>query len=184
MRRGRSRVGVERLEPTSSRIILHLRRLSVAVLAEGGVGSTACPSPHGSAQFDLTACDRRGTRRVGRAWRGGVGLSSGAPEWPRRAQRARHPLPAAGRVPLRGGAQQCQLNRTACNRYGTQRVGRAVRDGAGRLCWAIACGGGPPPRASNSCTGCTRAWSCDATHGTVARACWSRRATGATLHRP
>ena len=85
---------------------------------------------------------------------------------------------------LRGSAQQCQLDRTACNRYGMQRVGRAVRDGAGRLCWAIACGGGPPPKASNSCTGCTRAWSCDATHGTVARAGWSRRAAGATLHRP
>ena len=85
---------------------------------------------------------------------------------------------------LRGGAQQCQLDRTACDRYGTQRVGRAVRDGAGRLCWAIACGRGPPPKASNSCTGCTRAWSCDVTHGTVARACWSRRAAGATLHRP
>ena len=39
---GASRVGVERLEPTPSRIILHLRRLSVAVLAEGAV-STACP---------------------------------------------------------------------------------------------------------------------------------------------
>ena len=34
--------GAERVEPTSSRIILHLRRLSAAVLAEG-VGSTACP---------------------------------------------------------------------------------------------------------------------------------------------
>ena len=135
-------------------------------------------------QLDLTTCDPCGTRRVGRARRGGVGLSGGVPGWPRRAQRARHPLPAAGRVPLRGGAQQCQLNRTACNRYGTQRVGRAVRDGAGRLCWAIACGGGPPPRARTSCTGCTRAWSCDATHGTVARAGWSQRAACATLHRP
>ena len=50
MRRGRSRVGVERLEPTSSRIILRLRRLSVAVLAEGGWW-TACPSPHGRASW-------------------------------------------------------------------------------------------------------------------------------------
>ena len=44
---GASRVGVERLEPTPSRIILHLRRLSVAVLAEGAVDSV--PSPHGRA---------------------------------------------------------------------------------------------------------------------------------------
>ena len=63
-------------------------------------------------------------------------------------------------------------------------MSRAVRDGAGRLCWAIACGGGPPPRARTSCPGCACAWSCGATHGTVARACWCRRATGATLHRP
>ena len=135
-------------------------------------------------QLDLTTCDPCGTRRVGRARRGGVGLSGGVPGWPRRAQRARHPLPAAGRVPLRGGAQQCQLNRTACNRYGTQRVGRAVRDGAGRLCWAIACGGGPPPRARTSCTGCTCAMGCGVTHGTLPRACWYRRTAGATLHRP
>ena len=85
---------------------------------------------------------------------------------------------------LRGGGQECQLDRTACARYGTQRVGRAVRGGAGRLCWAIACGGGPPPRARTSCPGCACAWSCGATHGTVARACWCRRAIGATLHRP
>ena len=63
-------------------------------------------------------------------------------------------------------------------------MSRAVRDGAGRLCWAIACGGGPPPRARTSCPGCACAWSCGATHGTVARACWCRRATGATLNRP
>ena len=77
-------------------------------------------------------------------------------------------------------AAQGQLHLTACDGWGTQRVGRAVRGGAGRSCWAIACGGGPPPRARTSCTGCTCASSCGATHGTEARACWGRRATGAT----
>ena len=61
------------------------------------------PSPHGSAQFDLTACDRRGTRRVGRARRGGVGLSSGAPGQSRRAQRA---LARRRQRAQHGGARQ------------------------------------------------------------------------------
>ena len=51
------------------------------------------------AQLDLTACDGWGARRVGRARRGGVGLSSGAPGQSRRAQRARRALPEAGSVP-------------------------------------------------------------------------------------
>ena len=81
-------------------------------------------------------------------------------------------------------AQQGQLDLTACDRCGTRRVGRAVQGGTGLWCWAIACGGGPPPRVRTSCTGCTRALGYGATHGTEARACWGRRATGATLYRP
>ena len=81
-------------------------------------------------------------------------------------------------------AAQGQLRLTACDRHGARRVGRAVRGGAGQSCWAIACGGGRLPKARTSCTGCACAWSCAATHGTVARACWCRRAIGATLHRP
>ena len=77
-------------------------------------------------------------------------------------------------------AAQGKLHLTACDRYGARRVSRAARGRAGRSCWAIACGGGPPPRARTSCTGCTCASSCGATHGTEARACWGRRATGAT----
>ncbi len=84
----------------------------------------------------------------------------------------------------RGGAQQCQLHLTACGRRGTRRVGRARRGGAGLSCWAIPCGGGPPLKTRASCTGCACARSCGVTHGTVARACWGQRATGATLHRP
>ena len=84
----------------------------------------------------------------------------------------------------RGGAQQCQLHLTACGRRGTRRVGRARRGGAGLSCWAITCGGGPPLKTRASCTGCACARSCGVTHGTVARACWGQRATGATLHRP
>ena len=81
-------------------------------------------------------------------------------------------------------AAQGQLHLTACDRHGTQRVGRAMRGGTGLWCWAIACGGGPQPKARTSCAGCACAWSCAASHGTVARACWVRQATGATLHRP
>ena len=54
---------------------------------------------------------------------------------------------------------------------------------AGR-CWVLAWGGGPLPKARTSCPGCACTWSCGATHGTEARACWCRRAIGATLHRP
>ena len=81
---------------------------------------------------------------------------------------------------LCSGAQQGQLDLTACDRYGARRVSRAAQGGTCLWCWAIACGGGPPPRARTSCTGCTCASSCGATHGTEARACWGRRATGAT----
>ena len=184
MRRGRSRVGVERLEPTSSRIILHLRRLSVAVLAAGGGWVDSVPfatrqSPVRSHRLRSVGSAMRRSGAAGRCraiqWRTRVASASTTRATPSPRSRPRT---------LRGGAQQCQLDRTACARYGTQRVGRTVRGGAGRLCWAIACGGGPPPRARTSCPGCACAWSCGATHGTVARACWCRRATGATLHRP
>ena len=81
---------------------------------------------------------------------------------------------------LRSGAQQGQLDLTACDRHGTRRVGRAVRGGVGLSCRAIAWGGGPPPKARKSCTGCAWAMGCGATHGTVARVCCGRQATGAT----
>ena len=81
---------------------------------------------------------------------------------------------------LRSGAQQGQLDLTACDRHGTRRVGRAVRGGVGLSRRAIACGGGPPPKARKSCTGCAWAMGCGATHGTVARVCCGRQATGAT----
>ena len=44
-------------------------------------------------------------------------------------------------------AHQCKLSRTACDRSGTRRVGRARRGDAGRPCLANACEEGPPPRA-------------------------------------
>ena len=52
--------------------------------------------------------------------------------------------------------------------------------GVGLSCRAIAWGGGPPPKARKSCTGCAWAMGCGATHGTVARVCCGRQATGAT----
>ena len=81
-------------------------------------------------------------------------------------------------------AAQGQPHLTACDRLGARRVGRAARGGAGQSCWAIACGGGRPPKARTSCAGCACAWSCAATHGTVARARWCRRANSTTRHRP
>ena len=81
---------------------------------------------------------------------------------------------------LRRGAQQGQLYLTACDRHGTRRVGRTMRGGVGLSCRAIACGGAPPPKARKSCTGCAWAMGCGATHGTVARVCCGRQATGAT----
>ena len=68
---GASRVGVERLEPTPSRIILHLRRLSVAVLAEGGCVDSV-PSPHGRASSTsppaIRAARNASARRGRKVW--------------------------------------------------------------------------------------------------------------------
>ena len=75
-------------------------------LGEHNARNAPCPKPAAcptlaarQCQLDLTACDRWGTRRVGRARRGGVWLSRGAPGQSRRAQRARRALPEAGSVP-------------------------------------------------------------------------------------
>ena len=85
---------------------------------------------------------------------------------------------------LCSGAQQGQLDLTACDRYGARRVSRAAQGGTGLWCRPIVWGEGPPPRARTSCTGCTCAMGCGVTHGTLPRACWYRRTAGATLHRP
>ena len=137
MRRGRSRVGAERLEPTSSRIILRLRRLSVAVLAEGGwVDSVPLATRQG--QLDLTACDPCGTRRVGQAWWGGAGLPSDAPGRSRRAQRARHALPEAGRVP-------CFAPLRRASSISPPAIG-SERDASDGRCRAVVLGGAGSPR--------------------------------------
>ena len=81
---------------------------------------------------------------------------------------------------LHSGAQQGKLDLTACDRHGTRRVGRTMWGGVGLSCRAIAWGGGPPPKARKSCTGCAWAMGCGATHGTVARVCCDRQVTGAT----
>ena len=124
-----------------------------------------------------SATRRRGrTQGRGSAQRRTRAVSACSTRATRSAQSRRRALPLA--------AQQVELDLTACGRCGPRRVGRAWRGGAGQSCWAIACGRGPPPRARTSCSGCTCASSCGATHGTEARACWGRRATGATLQRP
>ena len=68
----------------------------------------------------------------------------------------------------------------------------AERDASSGRCGAVRCGrAGPSPHAmalrqrrARACTGCACGRSCPATHGTAARACWGRRATSTTLHRP
>ena len=116
------------------------------------------------------------------AGRGGAGRDCpGAPPGGLGVRNARDtpcPKPAARALPP--ASPQGQLNLTACDRRRPRRVGWAVRGGTGLSRRAIARGGGPPPRALTSCPGCTCASSCGATHGTVARACWCRRAAGAT----
>ena len=145
-----------------------------------GVGSTACPSPHGRASWisppairaarDASA-GRGGTVRGCPATHpGGLGVLN--------ARDTPCPKPAGRALPP--ASPQGQLNLTACDRRRPRRVGWAVRGGTGLSRRAIARGGGPPPRALTSCPGCTCASSCGATHGTEARACWGRRATGAT----
>ena len=133
----------------SSRIILRLRRLSVAVLAEG-VGSTACPTLRRTAGPSSTSppCDRRGTRRPGAA--GQCGTAQGRTRAVSACSTRATCLALRRQRALLCAAAQGQLHLTACDGWGTQRVGRAVRGGAGRSCWAIACGGGPPPRARTS----------------------------------
>ena len=73
--------------------------------------------------------------------------------------------PAA--CPAPPGAQQGQLDLTACDRYGARRVSRAAQGGTGLWCRPIVCGGGPPSKARTSCPGCACACSCGANHGTV-----------------
>ena len=68
----------------------------------------------------------------------------------------------------------------------------AERDASSGRGGAVRCGrAGPSPHAmalrqrrARACTGCACGRSCPATHGTAARACWGRRATSTTLHRP
>ena len=107
------------------------------------------PSPHGSAQLDLTACDPYGARRVGRARRGGVELPRDAPGRSRRAQRVRYALPEAGRVPCHppyrrasstsppamGGDRDASAGRGGAvrgSRAGPSRAAEALRQGRAR----------------------------------------------------
>ena len=69
-----------------------------------------------------------------------------------RAQRA---LPEPGSVPCRSAACRVRVGRTACDRSGMRRVGRARRGDAGLPCLANACREGPSPKARKSCTSCT-----------------------------
>ena len=91
------------------------------------------------------------------------------------------PKPAACPAPRRraGPARSHRLRsaQTATRWPGAAGRCGAVRSGrAGPLSHATAL----RQKARTSCPGCTCASSCGATHGTGARACWGRRATGAT----
>ena len=128
----------------------------------------ACPNPRrtaGPARPHRLRSVRSATRRPGAAGRYGAaqGRTRAVSACPTRATR-----PARSRQrALLCAAAQGQLRLTACDRHGARRVGRAMRGGTGRSCWAIACGGGSPPKARTSCAGCACAWSCAATHGMV-----------------
>ena len=177
--------GAERLEPTSSRIILRLPRLSAAVLAVRLVDSVCLRCWVCGRALERAATSISGPRAA-RA------LAGGAERLEPTSSRIILRLPRLSaavlavrwvdRVPPapRRSAGPARPHRLRSVRHASAGRGGAVRGGAGRSCWAIACGGGPPPRARTSCTGCTCASSCGATHGTEARACWGRRATGAT----
>ena len=161
-------------------------------LGEHKACDAPCPKPAARptlaarrrAQLDLTACDRWGTRRVGRARRGGVGLSNGAPGQSQRAQRAQRASPEAGSVPYtaaHGSASPSHRLRWVGS--ATRRPGAAVR------CEAVVMGSSHVVEALRQ----RRARAARAAHvqesatptlGRVARACWNRRAAGATLHHP
>ena len=91
---------------------------------------------------------RSATRRPGAAGQCGAAqrrtraVSAYSTRATRSAQSRRRALPLA--------AQQVELDLTACGRCGPRRVGRAWRGGAELWCWAVARGGGPPPRARTS----------------------------------
>ena len=78
------------------------------------------------------------------------------------------PCPKPAECPaVRRCAGPAPPHRLRSARSATRRPG-----GVGLSCWAIACGGGPPPKACKSCTGCACASGCGATmalwHGSVA----------------
>ena len=154
-----------------------------ALHASGGSSAARSrPNPSASSTSHRLRSKRNATRRPGAAGRGGAAhgraraVSASTTRATSLARSRQRALPLA--------ARQFKLHLTACDRYGTRRVRRAVRGGVWLSCWVIACGGGPPPKVRKSCTGCTRARGYGATHGTVARACCGRRAIGATLSRP
>ena len=123
--------GTERLEPTSSRIILRLRRLSVAVLAEGGWW-TACPSPHGRASWIPPSAIR--AARNASARRGGAvrGLHQRRP-WAvnRRAGNAARP-PCPMRVQEPGACGHCEGRRSTRRPRSVKARGRVRTGGAAR----------------------------------------------------
>ena len=90
-----------------------------------------------------SATRRRGrTQGRGSAWRRTRAPSACSTRATRSAKSRWRALPLA--------AQQVELDLTACGRCGPRRVGRAWRGGAELWCWAVARGGGPPPRARTS----------------------------------
>ena len=68
--------------------------------------------------------------------------------------------------------------RSATRRTGGAGAVRACGAGSSREVEALR------QRRARACPGCACVWSCAPTNGTEARACWCRRAAGATLQRP
>ena len=166
--------GAERLESTSVWILFHISPV-IGGSCGRELGRQACALPSGAQQckLDLTSCDRRGRDALagcGGAVRGCQGVHPGRLGEPN-ARDMPCPKPAA--FPA---AQYSQLDLAGCERRAIRRVGSAVRP-----CWAIVFGRGPPPKAYKS--GHRVPCTAPPPMAQVSRACWGRRATGATLSR-
>ena len=110
-------VGAERLEHTSSRIVLHLPRLSVAVLAVSRVDSVPYPPAHSRASsISLPAISADATRWSGAAGRRGA--AQGCTQAVSASTTRATCLARSRQCALRSGAQQGQLDLTTCDQRG------------------------------------------------------------------
>ena len=124
---------MERLEPTSSRIVLHFPRLSVAVLAVSRVDSVPYPPAHSRARsISPHAISADATRRPGVAGRRGA--AQGCTQAVSASTTRATCLARSRQCALPSGAQQGPLDLTTCDQRG--RDASAGRGGAVQSCGA------------------------------------------------